>query len=138
GFLGHSFHRISYHRAEQYPQGYAIWLHDNFASDDSCDELPKNDQKTLFRMENLQHAPSNHFRQHPSGRCATLSSYDSLHHPNLLFSVVPDLLRYSPIEKIRFVPIPREQRQNSLIAVGDQRIAIIEKPWQTPLSDNLD
>lgn len=72
------------------------------------------------------------------GDVLLFSSYDSLHHPNLLFSVVPDLLRYSPIEKIRFVPIPREQRQNSLIAVGDQRIAIIEKPWQTPLSDNLD
>lgn len=72
------------------------------------------------------------------GDVVLYSSYDSLNHPNLLFSVMPDLLRYSDKEKIRFVPLHNENRQNSLITIGNKRIAIIEKPWKGAFAENID
>lgn len=66
------------------------------------------------------------------------SSYDSLNHPNLLFSVLPDLIRYSSKEKIRFVSLPDDKRQNSMITIGDKRIAIVEKPWKESFAKDID
>lgn len=70
------------------------------------------------------------------GNVVLYSSYDSLSHPNLLFSVMPDLLQYSERDDITFVKIENEKRQNSLITHCGKKIALVEEKWNG--SDELD
>ncbi|HMR18516.1 MAG TPA: ComEC/Rec2 family competence protein [Sphingobacterium sp.] len=72
------------------------------------------------------------------GNAILYSSYDSLAHPNILFSVMPDLLQYSKRNHITFVKIENDKRQNSLISIDGQRIALIERQWLDTSMHNLD
>jgi competence protein ComEC len=70
------------------------------------------------------------------GNAVLYSSYDSLSHPNILFSVMPDLLQYTDKERISFVHIDNNKRQNSLISLAGKKIALIEERWpETELTD---
>ncbi|NGF55008.1 ComEC family competence protein [Parapedobacter sp. SGR-10] len=72
------------------------------------------------------------------GKVLLYSSYDSLMHPNLQFSVLPDLMRYSDVDKIEFVRIGGEGRQNSIIHIGEYRVALVEDRWRAEGSDSVD
>lgn len=89
-----------------------------------------------WKLYNMRQAIA--FANIDRGDVVLYSSYDSLDHPNLLFSVMPDLLRYSSKEKIRFVSLQHENRRNSLITVGNKRVAIVENPWKGAFVDNID
>lgn len=72
------------------------------------------------------------------GNAVLYSTYDSLSHPNILFGIMPDLLQYTEKDNIAFVQIENDKRQNSLIALGGKKIALIEDQWSDTLPDDLD
>jgi len=74
-----------------------------------------------------------------NGKVLLYSSCDSLRHPTLMFSVLPDLTRYVDMEDIEFVQMnTHERRQNGMIQLAGLNIALIEDKWLSPSADLVD
>lgn len=61
------------------------------------------------------------------GHVFLFSTLDSLRHPTIQFSVLPDLLRFADEDKIVFVHLKNEQRSNYSIKVGRCSFLILER-----------
>lgn len=69
---------------------------------------------------------------HVSGQNVTLlSTLDSLRHPTLKFSVLPDLIRYSSESDIVFVRLRNDKRNNYAVKLGKRRFLILENQIDT-------
>lgn len=64
------------------------------------------------------------------GNATLYSTCDSLRHPTLLYSVLPDLRRYVSEEHIEFIRIRQQLRSNYCITHGNKRILILEKKFE--------
>jgi len=72
------------------------------------------------------------------GGVVLFSSYDSINHPRLVFSVLPDLTHYVDRNKIEFVHVQSDKQHNAIIQVGDKSIVLLEDRWSMSSRDSVD
>jgi len=61
------------------------------------------------------------------GNVILFSTCDSIDHPTLKFSVLPDLLRFANEENIEFVPLKTDSNTNYELSFSDQNFLILEE-----------
>lgn len=67
------------------------------------------------------------------GKVILYSTFDSLTHKGARFAIIPDLQRYVDMDNIEHIKLPKENRHNSILSLGKQKVLILESDLRDTL-----